>query len=488
MSLNQKVALQVIEEPEIIEINPDGTEVTREKPTEEQNFLRVWESKQMKIENLNSSEEQSPQAEVKQAQTMAFFHLQEAKRDLLKTLQVLENTVLTAQEPNQIFSIDHITKNFDAQQFLDSDDMALGSRIVDKQMQLQDSSEKLYKSMEELKTVVDNSKQYFRKLEQLQKKVHLQSRLSILTNSTVVTVENPVRFPPTTSGACISFDTDAKELKWDYSNKLRLLINGENYFPNTDSSFINFNVLLLQENIYKHFLMQSISQSENYATSPFSQSITESGFTFSQNVTYKEGKVCPVWLPSLSYSSIPPKSLPLTKFKAVADGFLVYEKLYKLISERFMQTDFCIVSISHKNKFSTFKISSLYTSNTVVASCKGTTLYLSTPRHLKQTFILDMKLPNSYNTLRHWADVIWFDLFGDAVEAITKNYGIKIEKEKNLLKLICNDRTISISPTHEPTHPYFIISSKGHQTLSFFYQYIQGYSLEFKLKFLITTD
>ena len=488
MSLNQKIALQVIEEPEIIEINQDGTEVTREKPTEEQNFLRVWESKKMKIENLNSSEQQSPQMEVQQAQSMASFHLQYAKDDLMKTLQVLENTVLTAQAPNQLFNIDHIVKSLDDQHFADSSDMVLGSRIVDKQLQLQDSSDKLYRSVEELKSVVENSKAYFRKLEQLQKKIHLQSRFSVLTNTTVVTAENPVRFPPTTSGACIAFDNDKKELKWEYSNKLRMLINGENYSPKTDSAFINLNVLLMQENIFKHFLMQSIRESENYASSPLSQSITESGFTFSQSVNYKDGKVCPLWLPSLTFSSIPPKSLPLTKFKYVADSYQIYEKLYNIIIERFMKTDFCKVSIAHQNKFTTFKISSLYTSHSAIAVSKGTKLYLSTPRHLKQTFVLDMKLAGSEHTLIHWADVIWFDLFGDAVDAIIRNYGIKTEKEKNLLKIICHDRTISISPTKDPIHPYFLISSKGHPSQSFFYQYIQGYSLEYKLKFLITSD
>ena len=496
MSISQKIALEVIDEPEIIEISPDGTEQTRIAPTEEQNFLQVWNTNHMKLENFSKTETKSIQQENMDAKHNAALHLQYAKNSLQAALQVLKNTVLTAQPPDQgDFNIDHITKSEEDFQSMNMNDMVLGSRIVDKQMQLQSSSDKLFDSAVKLRKVVDNSKKFFRKLETLQKKVHLNYRENIQfissTNSfeqtfPVITVENPVRNPFSTSGICLRYDSENDKLDWSFSNDLRFLIDGKTYNPRTDSNFINFNCILLQENLFKHIQSEASNILDNYSTSEASQTIHTANHVFQQSVFHNEDDdaLCPIWLPALVESSIPPKSLPLKKFRSCIDHFDVYNHIYDLIKTRFMHTSICTVSITHKNHYATFKIASIFSPHVAVVVLGGTKLTLSTPTHLRQTFSLEMSKQASEHKLIHWIDVTWFIMFSHVVEAIAVKYGLNVERKKNQITVNCHDRIVTFEATKLANETSILIQKNGEPNQTFLLGYVPGHSIELKLIFL----
>ena len=481
MSLDQKIALQVIDEPQIIEITNDGEEKKFNEMTEEDQFFQIWAKAGMKKENLNK-EKSADDINIDAVRRSACNHLILAKEYFNMSYDLLNNTErVVDQNRAAYFKIDPVTNV----RFRGSEksDVKLGALIVDKQLQLQSSAEKLFKSVEELKEVVSDSKTYYRQLEDLQHKVRLTQISHPTKLRSYVIVENPVPTPRTTSANCVLFDKNEKKLKMMFSDDFRVNVNGKYYEHDVGSDFLKYNCMLMQNTMYKHLQIETSNEFDNYSVSGMSTTIPiDEKVKVSFEKTGEKGEVCPVWLPGITAASIPPGSMPLKRLRGLIQSDNLYTYLFNLIISRFTHTNMCKVFISHDNKCTTFKISSTYTSDTVVAIAKGNKAIVSTPTHLKQPTVIDLTNSSHINRLNHWADVTWFILFEKAITTIASSFNFNAVKEKNRVTINCDDRDIEFEASNAANEAYVTIRKKGVHAQCLLWSSIRGYSLEYKIK------
>lgn len=494
MSLDQRIALTVIEEPQIINfIEPDGTENVKEPENEIKDFLKIWEQANMNLENLEKiirRDNDNQNIQIMQKIGSSKFHLFVARQALLNTLEVLKSIDILADKGKDFYAINHT--EYSNTQSDEKIELNIGGLILDKQLQLQNSAERLAKTAEELSEVVQNSKIYYRKLEDAHKKYKLQTYYDKATMMSIIGLVNPIKVPPTSSAMLIQLDKEKKEVEWNFSNNLRLAVNGYHYEPNTDIPFVNLTAVMLQENLFRHLQKEGCEQNFNYLINESSMRIPVKGLkgeiiNFDFTVESEKGTLTPVWLPALVKSSIPIYSTPLSSFTSSMKTADLTFFLFEFITKRFSAIDICTVNTLFSNKHAIFKISSLFTSDVATAIAAEDCIILSTPTHMKLPIRIEMKEAKEDHKLNHWADVTWFLLFKDAVNTYTRTFGFPVEDLKNKFIVKCDDRTVEFEATHFTNEAYVSISMGSIQQ-QFLWSNARGYSLQAKLNFLFFAD
>lgn len=487
MSLDQPIALSVIEEPQIINFTePDGGENILEQATEEKNFLQIWERAQMKLENLqkllNKDEADNKPQQIQKLREYLYI----ARQGLINTNEVLKNTSILAEENKDFYRLDHAQySNRIPDEKLEGN---YGGLIIEKQLQLQNSANKLQQAAEELKQVVEDSKIYYRKLENVQRKYKLTSYVDIASRMINIGLVNSIKVPPTTSAMTIQLNKETKELDWTFSNNLRLAINGFHYEPNTEWPFLNLTSVICQENLFRHLQREGVEQDDNYLINESSMRIPVKGMknekiNFELTVDSEPGTKTPVWLPPLVMSAIPVKSTPLKKFRSAMKTADITFFLFEFIMKRFAATDICKVNSLFSNRHAVFKISSLFTSDVATAISTEDCIILSTPTHMKLPIRIEMNQVKVDHRLEHWADVTWFVLFRDAVYSYARTFGFPLEDHKNRLVVTCDDRTVEFEATRFTNEAYVSLSI-GSIYQQFLWSNVRGFSLQSKLNFL----
>jgi len=313
----------------------------------------------------------------------------------------------------------------------------LGIQIVDKELIIEKGSLFFSKITEDLASYVDQSKNYYRLLCNVSKKIQI-SKYGVIIIVLPRVYENPY--------LSMQYDVEGKSLNWQLTHNSRLIINGKQLSTHELSQYEQLFIQKIQITFFNRLREIMFIDPFDYRVSVGSKTLLinsdhEKDHNLEISKDLHAESRSPLWLPPLCRIAL----LNGEKLKIAMDQAFFARKssniLKNAIFKQFLSSD--LVRLTHtRNKLnSIITIESKYTSDIITAVSEPQRIILSLVGFSSVPVILEER---NFDKLDTWIVKTFWLLFSKAITSFAASYGFSFVHDKLSLTIQCQPHQVKI--------------------------------------------
>ena len=408
-------------------------------------FLQMWKKNDLeeKInENLNVEND-----DVLNSVHNAYKHMKNA----VSEITLLKNVITNYQKKKgvDIEELSHQSHNLPSDQVIN---------LKLKKTQLENSSNFLFQSAQNLRETINKNRLYFRELDNISKQIPLK----IINNENTRQIAVQTPYLSTTS---ILLNEDGENIQWKLSNDSHFSFNNHSFGLSVSSEYLKHYFHLMCHYLFEKMKDDKIKSCIHYSADNNTKSVY---FDIGNNDIWEfhlgEEKTIsdiPLWIPKLMKLISNPKAQPASTLKNLLFYHSTLLSVQNSIFNRFVESQFCIVKQKIENLHASFEISSPH-------------LQLPLFIYIDKSIVSITETPNEMRCLQYstdgrglspalekWCDNSFTSLFLSCIEQITRSFGFVFKNKNQYGTASIGNKKIKFKPKLNTSNIEILITSKN---------------------------
>ena len=425
-------------------------------------FRQTWNHKN--IYSHPSEEEPPKDQEALNTVVEAYEHMRAALADL-GILKSIVQSNLTKKN----FTLSKIPPD---NRKVEEPDLIAFENLSTKRNQLEESGNFLLNSAKSLREQIEESRQYFRDVEQLSKQFPLKlvqtpQKETKIAIATATPTNNYIFLDRKKQSAEDSEESsDSSTVEWKLNVSTSFSFNNHSFQLDTNSNYISCFFQLMCHQLFERIKDDQIKSAIHYSADKETRSVyfdigSKETWIFELGKKKQIGQI-PVWIPRLIHYILNPKAQPASFMRQLLYFKSTFITIRESLINRFISSDFCTLVLKAEPCICAYQISSQYLTLPYLAYIDKLRVSLTeTPNEMRC-------IPYSTDgrgltpALEKWCDISFATLFLSMAEKITRSFGFVFKNKNQYGTAAIGNKKIKFKPI--PKESDVEISVTSHET------------------------